>query len=263
MRRPTAISVSCVRDPVGLLSITNAATGGLNISATRFDWSNPANPPGSPPGVGDFASGTPTNITYSGGVVASATNPFGQIKDVDIGSGVVTNFLQFYTSITPPSPPGTGALQANPVFDLTALQPGGSTQGGALNNCAGVTAISVSCSPLIGSGEGAFVSPLVLTNRGTFTDVSFGVFMLGRDATGSAQWSGGSTMQVISQGGVRLTPEAIQALLNSGGSITNTYSGTFAGTGPSATPEPASILLLGAGLAGIGTRLRKRRSNAA
>jgi hypothetical protein len=150
-------------------------------------------------------------------------------------------------------------LAAAPRFDLTAVTPGGTAQG-ALNNCAGVTAIGVSCSPLIG---GTFVSPFVLTNRGAYTDVSLGVSLLGHDSTGTTtQFAGGFTTQVISQliGGnqVRLDPDAIQTFINGGGVINNTYSGTF--TGSAVVPEPAAIVLLGSGMLLIAVGLRKRKT---
>jgi len=244
--------------PVGNLSIGIVPSGGVNVSATRIDFFPNANPIGpggilGPPGAGDFATGSPTNIAYNGGTVTSATNPYGQIQDIDVTSGVINNFIQFYVPLTLPVPPNTGALQAYPVFDLLAITPGGSAQG-ALNNCAGVTAIGVSCSPLIG---GTFVSPFVLTNRGAYTDVSLGVTLNGRDSAGSTVFAGGFTTQVTVQNGLRLDPDAIQTFINGGGVINNTYSGTFTG---SAIPEPAAIVLLGSGMLLILVGLRKRKT---
>jgi hypothetical protein len=239
--------------PVGTVSITNTQNGGVSVSATRIDWFPPSNSSG-PPGVGDFATGSPTNITYDAGVLTAASNPYGQIKDIDAGSGIITNFIQFYVSSLLPSPPGTGALLAYPVFDLIGLTPGGSNQG-ALDNCAGVTAIGVACSPLVNIGRATFISPFVLTFRGFYTDVSLGVNLIGRDATGSAPWAGGFTTQVIAQNGVLLTPDAIQTIINSGGVITNTYSGTFTA---SEVPEPATFGLLGIGMLAV-RRVGRRR----
>jgi len=250
--------------PVGNLSIGIVPSGGVNVSATRIDFFPSANPIGpggilGAPGSGDFATGSPTNISYNGGsTLTSVTNPYGQIQDIDITSGVIANFIQFYVPLTLPTPAGTGALAPSPTFDLTAVTAGGSTQG-ALNNCAGVTAIGVSCSPLLAGG---FVSPFVLTNRGAYTDVSLGVSLLGRDTTGTTAFAGGFTTQVTTQliGGVqvRLDPDAIQTFINNGGVINNTYSGTF--TGAAVVPEPAAIVLLGSGMLLIAVGLRKRKT---
>lgn len=242
--------------PIGNLSIGIVPNGGVNVSATRIDFFPNVNPPSGAPGAGDFATGSPTNITYNGGTVTSATNPYGQIQDIDITSGPISNFIQFYVPLTLPVTPNTGALLAYPVFDLLAVTPGGSTQG-ALNNCAGVVAVGVGCSPLITGPGGSFVSPFVLTNRGAYTDVSLGVTLNARDSSGTTTFAGGFTTQVTTQGGIRLDPDAIQTFINGGGIINNTYSGTFTG---SAVPEPAAIVLMGSGMLLILVGLRKRKT---
>jgi hypothetical protein len=218
---------AAVATPSGSLGFASVPNGTVNLSATRIDFSPPANPSSGAAGTGDFATGATTVLSYSGGVLTSATNPYGQLRDITLGAGTLTDFIRFYTAPTLPAPPGNGTLQTNPAFDLTALVPGGSAQG-ALNDCAGVTAVGVSCSPLITAGGGSpFVSPLVLTNRGTFTVVAFGMTLVARDATGSAPAVGGFTTHVFAQGATRLTPAAIQTILNSGGTISSTYSASI------------------------------------
>jgi len=250
-----ALTTTAFAGPVGTLSIGIVPTGGVNVSATRIDFFPTVNP--GAPGTGDFATGSPTNITYNGGVVNATTNPYGQIKDIDLVLGVVQPFIQFYVPLTLPTPPGTGALQANPFFDLVQVNPGGTPQG-ALNNCAGVTAIGVSCSPLLTGGQ---ISPFVLTYRGGYTDVSLGMILNGRDSSGGTLFQGGFTTQVTTRpsagGDIQLTPSEIQSFINGGGVITNTYSATFTG---SAIPEPAAFVLLGSGLVLIAVGMRKRKT---
>ena len=43
------------------------------------------------------------------------------------------------------------------------------------------------------------------------------------------------------------------------GSCTSTFSGSFAITAGSSVPEPGSLVLIGAGLLGLATTLRKRK----
>ena len=237
-----AAAGAAIAAPSGNLSISTVATGVVNIHATRIDFALPANPPAGAAGVGDFATGGNTTIPYSGGVVTAATNGYGQLKDLDLGAGVVVDFIRFYVSPTPPVPSGSGTLQVYPAFDLTALTPGGSAQG-ALNDCAGVTAVGVACSPLITTPGGPVVSPLVLTNRGAYTGIALGAALLGRDANGSVPWTGGFSMQVVRQGAFAetetiLTPAAIQTLLNNGGSISSAFSATFTAVVPVADAGP-------------------------
>jgi len=237
-----------------MFSLSSVSNGSVAVSATRIDFYPPMNTSG-PPGVGDFSVGGRTSIAYSGGTVTATTNPFGQIKDLDVLTTPppVSNFIQFYVGTSLPTPPGSGALSPAPTFDFLGFAPSGSAQG-AMNNCAGVTAVGVSCSPMVTVGSTSFMSPFVLTNRGFYTDVSIGLMLLGRDATGSVQFSGGLTTQVTG-----FTPDAIQSLINSGGTLDagTTFSGVFA----SAVPEPATVSLIGVGLAAIGFFGRKLQKN--
>jgi len=256
----TALAVAssvAMATPIGMFSLSSVTNGSVAVSATRIDFYPPVNAAPAPPGVGDFSVGGQTNIAFSGGNLTPTTNPYGQVKDLDIVSTPppVANFISFYVGTTLPTPPGTGVLTPAPAFDFVGFAPSGSAQG-ALNNCAGVTAVGVSCSPMVTVGSTTFMSPFVLTNRGLYTDVSIGMFLSGHDATGSTGWSGGLTTQVTG-----FTPDQIQTLINSGGTLNagTTFSGVFVGQG---IPEPATVSLIGLGLASIGFFGRKLQKKA-
>lgn len=245
------VAIPCFATPIGSLSLANTSNGGVLVSSTGIDFTPPVGL-----GFGDFSTGSFTNIQYNPTVgttatLNSTTNPFGQIKDIPIGTGPIVNFIQFYTGTTQPSPAGNGTLQTYPTFTLTSIAPGGTPQG-ALNNCAGVTDIGVSCSPFLTSFGGT--SPFVLTKRLTGIDVTIGFGILGIDATGNVPWVGSFTTQLpLSQFS---DPSAVQAYINGGGVINNAYSGTFTAN---AIPEPATYGLLGSGMLLLGV-LRRRAS---
>jgi hypothetical protein len=246
-------AIPCFATPIGNLSLANVTNGGVSVTAGAIDFFPPVNGT-----FGDFSTSTPTSISYNNGVTNSvltpSTNPYGQVKDITVGAGTISNFIQFYTSATTtaPNPPGTGALQQYPVFDLTSIVPGGSNQG-ALNDCAGVTALGVSCSPFITTGPGTgFVSPFVLTRRVGYVEVDVGFNLLGRDATGETPWSGGFTTQLTNFA----TPADVQAAINRGEAVTNSYSGTFTAQ---VVPEPATYGLMGSSLLLLG--FLRRRTN--
>ena len=225
--------------PLGVMSLGIVVGGGVNVKGTRIDFFPATNLPPAPPGTGLFATGNPTNITYSSGTVTAAADPFGIISDLDavppfpVGG---LNFIQF--SLVQGGPP-----IPNLAFDITGIGPGGPAQG-AILGCAGA-GIGVRCSPSIGGG---LFSPFVLTNNGVNTDVSLSVILNGRDATGSAGWKGGFTTQIS------LTPPAAEALLNGGGVISNTWSFTA-----TSVPEPGTISILGSGLMLVGLAAWRKR----
>src|SRR4051794_11375013 len=150
--------------PTGFFSISSVTNGGVILSATGIDFYPPTNAGAN--GVGDFATGGATAIAYGSAAgtgcpelgttcLTASTNPYGQIKDIPTNTGTITNFISFYTGLSAPNPPGFGPTQPAPVFDLQSIVAGGSAQG-ALNNCAGITAVGVSCSPQVTLGPNTF-----------------------------------------------------------------------------------------------------------
>ena len=225
--------------PFGTMSLGIVSGGGVNVTGTRIDFFPSTNLPPNPPGTGLFATGNPTNITYSGGTVTAAADPFGIISDLDSTPPFPAGGLNFILfSLTQ-----GGAAIPNLAFDITGIGPGGPAQG-AINGCAGA-GIGVRCSPSIGGG---LFSPFVLTYNGVNTDVGLSVLLNGRDATGSIQWKGGFTTQIPQ------LPGAAETLLNTGGIITNTWSFTATGV-----PEPGTISILGSGLMLIGLAAWRKR----
>jgi len=238
--------------PTGNLSVGITANGGVTGSASLIDWYLPLNN-----GFGDFTTGN-TTISWSGGTLTGVTNPYGRLLDLTITNppAAVPNFIQFYAGVTTPSHTGVEPLQTFPAFDLIGVGPSGAP----LPDCAGVTSFNVSCQPRVTSPPSAFpyTSPLVLTYRQSpipgqpnFTDISLAVTMNGRDATGSALWSGGFTAQLAG-----LTPNDIEAVINAGQTLNLTsFSGNFTSAG---VPEPATYAFLGSGLLALGFAGRRR-----
>lgn len=236
--------------PIGTMSLGIVVSGGVTVSGTRIDFFPPSSV-GGPPNNGDFATGNPTSISYNNGsaqVLTPTTDPFGYISDLDVTPSVFppggVNFILF--SVTQ-----GGAAIPDLSFDITGIGPGGTAQN-ALNGCAGVTGVGVRCSPTIAGYPGG-VSPFVLTDNGTGTDISLTVSLLGHDATGSIAWLGGFTTQNSGT-----TPADIQAALDSGSIFDNTWS--FTARSVAAAPEPGTMAILGSGLLLVGLAAWRRKS---
>jgi len=164
-------------------------------------------------------------------------------------TGTIANLTNNLTN-TGPQPVGVSFTDPNwmvfssasPLiaFDLTFIAPGIDGTGGC-----GSSAVGAVCTPFS-------FSPFNLQNTSTGTSVAFSVAGNARNSlTGElSPFTGNFTTQITGQ-----TIPQILATINTGGTVTNSYSANFIVT---AVPEPGTILLLGAGLIGLGLLQRRR-----
>jgi hypothetical protein len=161
----------------------------------------------------------------TGGTIMSLVGPA-------TGTVNVPNFISFNAGVATPI-----------TFDLTFIAPGVGTQAGCGSSTPGAL-----CTP-----NGSPFTLLQLTSSTVVASLQLnGVAYTGSAASGSSATTGVFSTQTVIGG----TLPAIISALNSGQRLQGiTYSASFVA---SPVPEPASMLLMGLGLAGAGLIARRK-----
>jgi len=202
-----------------------AVTGQANIAGNvSVDLTNIVFNPAFTNTPGALETGSFAGLT--GGTIMSLFN------GPATGAVSVPNFISFNAGVATPV-----------TFDLTYIAPGVGTQGA----CASSTPGSL-CTP-----SGSPFTLLQLTSSTVVASLQLnGSAYTGTAASGSSATTGVFSTQTVIGG----TLPAILAQLNAGQAIQGiTYSASFVA---SPVPEPASMLLMGLGLAGAGLIARRK-----
>jgi hypothetical protein len=235
---------------VGTLQTGSGGTISVSLSAITWNLDPGSNPTGAP-WNGEVANGT--NITFAGcptGVLGTAgcldVAPNAPNEAISINGntpltgGEILPFDGFLLFS------GNGTTHATLDYTLTQVLAGPSN-----TNCAGLAQFQ-SCAVFAGS-------PIVLTLQGSGTTATLNLAGTVTDGTTPTNWFGKFSATFPTT-----TPAQIQAFFCPGGVCTNpaslstSNSGTFSSVA-STVPEPASVAMIGAGLIGLASMLRRKK----
>jgi hypothetical protein len=211
-------------------------TGDAVVGAAFLNWQcdQPGDAACPSPGKGDFAVGAST------GTFAQYNSTFGLQLDINNGSEPLNTPLGLMDFIT-------FDLNNNETIELTFISLGNDTLS---TTCAGLAHCTPTNAAFVTPSDPLGISAFNLDQNANGTAASFGIegtiFDIGG---GTASISGIYTAQFAGD-----TPAQVLALLGPSG-VAASYSANLALT---LTPEPATIALLGAGLAALGL-IRYRR----
>ncbi|HTF36654.1 MAG TPA: PEP-CTERM sorting domain-containing protein [Myxococcota bacterium] len=219
-----------------LISGTMQLAGNLTVGPTFLNFCNTAGPcpvaPGNwnPPGIGTGDLSTPYADDPNGGLLANLNNVNAPVGTLLPGNGIL--FLTFAPS---------GALPVPDIqFFLTELFAGV----GGTASCGAAPAPGQTCTP-----AGSALTFLNSPGDNSSATIS-AVGLARRNSTDEFD-----SLQMVFTTQFNAPFQSVLASLASAGSVTSTYSVSFAAT----VPEPSTTLLLSVGIVGLAVRRRRAR----